>query len=51
MLLSAPLMLVGLRVLGETNWGPISQLSNTMQAVFGAIVPGNLTLGEIKALA
>jgi uncharacterized oligopeptide transporter (OPT) family protein len=41
-LLSLPLMLVGLRVLGETNWGPISQLSNTMQAVFGAIVPGNL---------
>lgn len=41
-LLSLPLMLVGLRVLGETNWGPISQLSNTMQAIFGAIVPGNL---------
>jgi uncharacterized oligopeptide transporter (OPT) family protein len=41
-LLSLPLMLVGIRVLGETNWGPISQLSNTMQAIFGAIVPGNL---------
>ncbi len=25
--LSVPLMLVGLRVLGETNWGPISALS------------------------
>ena len=31
-LLSVPLMLVGLRVLGETNWGPISALSNMMQA-------------------
>ena len=34
-LLSIPLMLVGLRVLGETNWGPISPLSNMMQGVFG----------------
>ena len=39
---SVPLMLVGLRVLGETNWGPISQLSNMMQALFAALVPGNL---------
>ena len=30
--LSLPLMLVGLRVFGETNWGPISALSNMMQA-------------------
>jgi uncharacterized oligopeptide transporter (OPT) family protein len=42
-LLSIPLMLVGLRVLGETNWGPISQLTNVMQSVFAAVVPGNLT--------
>ena len=41
-LLSIPLMLVGLRVLGETNWGPISQISNMMQALFAAIAPGNL---------
>jgi uncharacterized oligopeptide transporter (OPT) family protein len=40
---SVPLMLVGLRVLGETNWGPISQLTNMMQAVFAALMPGNLT--------
>ncbi|HEY5925960.1 MAG TPA: OPT family oligopeptide transporter [Kofleriaceae bacterium] len=40
--LSVPLMLVGLRVLGETNWGPISQLTNMMQAVFAALMPGNL---------
>ncbi len=41
-LLSLPLMLVGLRVLGETNWGPISALSNMMQGVFAAIAPGNV---------
>jgi uncharacterized oligopeptide transporter (OPT) family protein len=35
-------MLVGLRVLGETNWGPISALSNMMQGVFGALAPGNI---------
>jgi uncharacterized oligopeptide transporter (OPT) family protein len=40
--LSVPLMLVGLRVLGETNWGPISQLTNMMQAIFAALVPKNL---------
>jgi uncharacterized oligopeptide transporter (OPT) family protein len=40
---SVPLMLVGLRVLGETNWGPISQLTNMMQAIFAGLVPGNLT--------
>ncbi len=42
-LLSLPLMLVGLRVLGETNWGPISALSNMMQGVFAAIAPGNVS--------
>jgi len=40
--LSLPLMLVGLRVLGETNWGPISAMSNMMQAVFAFISPGNV---------
>lgn len=39
---SVPLMLVGLRVLGETNWGPISPLSNMMQGVFGVIAPGQV---------
>jgi putative OPT family oligopeptide transporter len=39
-----PLMLVGLRVLGETNWGPISALSNLMQAVFGVISPGKIPM-------
>jgi len=41
-LLSVPLMLVGLRVLGETNWGPISQLTNMMQAIFAGLMSGNL---------
>jgi len=41
-LLSLPLMLVGLRVLGETNWGPISAMSNMMQAIFALISPGNV---------
>ncbi len=41
--LSVPLMLVGLRVLGETNWGPISQLTNLMQAIFAGLAPGNVT--------
>jgi len=41
-LFTVPLMLVGIRVLGETNWGPISALSNMMQAVFGLIAPGRI---------
>ena len=43
-ILSVPLMLVGLRALGETNWGPISQLTNLMQVIFGAFAPGNVTV-------
>jgi uncharacterized oligopeptide transporter (OPT) family protein len=42
-ILSLPLMLVGLRVLGETNWGPISHVTNLMQAVFAALAPDNIT--------
>lgn len=48
-LLSVPLMLVGLRVLGETNWGPISALSNMMQAVFGVIAPGHVAANMIAS--
>ena len=47
--LSAPLMLVGLRVLGETNWGPISQLTNVMQALFAALAPGNITTNLVAS--
>jgi uncharacterized oligopeptide transporter (OPT) family protein len=48
-LLSIPLMLVGLRALGETNWGPIGALSNLMQALFAGLAPGNLTANTIPA--
>lgn len=41
-LLSLPLMVVSLRVLGETNWGPISALSNMMQGIFGLVAPGHI---------
>ena len=41
-ILSLPLMLVGIRVLGETNWGPISALSNMMQGIFGVLAPGQI---------
>ena len=41
-LLAVPLMLVGLRALGETNWGPIGALSNSAQGLFAAIAPGNV---------
>jgi uncharacterized oligopeptide transporter (OPT) family protein len=45
---SLPLMLVGLRALGETNWGPISSLSNLMQGLFAAIAPGNVNANIIS---
>ena len=47
--LSVPLMLVGLRVLGETNWGPISALSNMMQGVFAVVAPGNIAANMIAS--
>jgi uncharacterized oligopeptide transporter (OPT) family protein len=45
--LSIPLMLVGIRVLGETNWAPISALANLMQAVFAALQPGHIPVNMI----
>jgi len=48
-LLSAPLALVGLRVLGETNWGPISALSNLMQGVFAFVAPGNVAANMVAS--
>ncbi len=47
--MSVPLMLVGLRVLGETNWGPISALSNMMQGLFAAIAPGNVVANMVAS--
>lgn len=48
-ILSIPLMLVGLRVMGETNWGPISALSNMMQAVFGVMAPGHIAANMVAS--
>src|SRR5262245_8343346 len=48
-LLSLPLMLVGLRVLGETNWGPISALSNMMQGIFGILAPGHIMANMVAS--
>ncbi|HEY0478645.1 MAG TPA: OPT/YSL family transporter [Kofleriaceae bacterium] len=47
--LSLPLMLVGLRVLGETNWGPISAVSNMMQGVFAVLAPGNIAANMVAS--
>lgn len=48
-LFSLPMMLVGLRVLGETNWGPISAMSNAIQAVFAMISPGNVPVNMMAS--
>jgi uncharacterized oligopeptide transporter (OPT) family protein len=48
-LLSVPLALVGLRVLGETNWGPISALSNMMQGIFALVTPGNVAANMVAS--
>lgn len=39
--LSVPLMIVGIRAYGETNIGPVSIMGSMMQMVFGVIAPGN----------
>ncbi|HEX8907808.1 MAG TPA: OPT/YSL family transporter, partial [Anaeromyxobacteraceae bacterium] len=38
---------VGIRVLGETNWAPISALANLMQAVFALLQPGHVPVNMI----
>jgi putative OPT family oligopeptide transporter len=48
-LISIPLMLVGLRVLGETNWGPISSLSNLVQGIFAGLAPGNIQVNMVAS--
>jgi uncharacterized oligopeptide transporter (OPT) family protein len=40
-------MLVGTRVLGETNWAPVSAMANLMQAVFAVLAPGNMAINMI----
>ena len=48
-LLSVPLALVALRVLGETNWGPISTMTNLAQAFFGGVAPGDLRASMVSS--
>jgi putative OPT family oligopeptide transporter len=47
--LALPLGLVALRVLGETNWGPISAMTNVMQAMFAGIAPGDLRANMVSS--
>ncbi len=47
--LAMPLALVALRVLGETNWGPISAMTNLTQAMFGVIAPGDLRANMVSS--
>ena len=47
LILSLPLMLVGIRVLGETNWAPISAMANFMQAVFAGLAPHSMPINMI----
>jgi len=44
-----PLGLVALRVLGETNWGPISAMTNVTQAIFGVVAPGDLRASMVSS--
>ena len=46
---SIPLMLVGTRVLGETNWAPISAMANMVQALFAFISPGNMATNMVAS--
>ena len=47
LLLSVLLMMVGIRVLGETNWAPISAMANVMQAVFAVLAPGHVPINMV----
>jgi uncharacterized oligopeptide transporter (OPT) family protein len=47
--LALPLGLVALRVLGETNWGPISTMVNLVQAIFGVVAPGSLRASMVSS--
>lgn len=48
-LISIPLMLVGARVLGETNWAPISAMANMVQGVFAVVSPGNVATNMVAS--
>jgi uncharacterized oligopeptide transporter (OPT) family protein len=48
-LISVVLMLVGIRVLGETNWAPISAMANMVQAMFAVIAPANIGVNMVAS--
>ena len=48
-LISIPLMLVGARVLGETNWAPISAMANMVQGIFALLSPGNMPTNMVAS--
>jgi uncharacterized oligopeptide transporter (OPT) family protein len=45
--MSGPLLLVGTRVLGETNWAPVLSLAVVAQAAIAAMVPGCLVASMV----
>jgi uncharacterized oligopeptide transporter (OPT) family protein len=45
--ISMVLMMVGIRVLGETNWAPISALANLTQAIFAVLAPGHVPINMV----
>ncbi len=48
-LVSIVLMVVGIRVLGETNWAPISSMANMVQALFAIVAPGNVGVNMVAS--
>jgi uncharacterized oligopeptide transporter (OPT) family protein len=40
-------MIVGTRVLGETNWAPISQLATVVQAILAVLAPASLLVNMV----
>jgi len=47
LILSFVLMLIGTRVLGETNWAPISSMANVMQLIYHGLAPHSITANMI----
>jgi len=48
-LASLPLMLIGMRVQGETNIGPVSAMANALQALFAVFWPTHISSNLIAA--
>jgi uncharacterized oligopeptide transporter (OPT) family protein len=48
-MLAAPLVLVGTRVLGETNWAPVVALAAVSQLVLAVVVPGHTAVNVIAS--